>query len=46
MARRVKPKIKYKKNKKAPKAFIGAATAALGLGKMISKGAAWAKWLA
>ena len=35
MARRVKPKIKYSKKKKAPKAFVGAATAALGAGKMI-----------
>jgi len=38
MARRVKPKISYKKNKKAPKAFIGAATAAIGLGKAIYGG--------
>tara|TARA_R100001440_G_scaffold17689_1_gene29725 strand:- start:2833 stop:4002 length:1170 start_codon:yes stop_codon:yes gene_type:complete len=38
MARRVKPKIKYNKNKKAPKAFVGAATAALGLGKAIYGG--------
>jgi len=38
MARRVKPKIKYNKNKKSPKAFAGAATAALGLGKMIYGG--------
>ena len=30
MARRVKPKISYKKNKKTPKAFVGAATAAIG----------------
>jgi len=36
MARRVKPKIKYNKNKKTPKAFIGAATAGLGAVKMIS----------
>lgn len=36
MARRVKPKIKYNKNKKTPKAFIGAATAGLGAIKMIS----------
>tara|TARA_R100000654_G_scaffold68262_1_gene97106 strand:- start:9365 stop:10534 length:1170 start_codon:yes stop_codon:yes gene_type:complete len=35
MARRVKPKIKYKKNKKAPKAILGAATLALGAGKAI-----------
>ena len=35
MARRVKPKIKYNKNKKSPKAFVGAATAAIGLGKSI-----------
>lgn len=35
MARRVKPKIKYNKKKKTPKAFVGAATAALGLGKSI-----------
>ena len=35
MARRVKPKIKYKKNKKSPKAFAGAATMALGVGKSI-----------
>ena len=38
MARRVKPKISYKKNKKTPKAFIGAATAAIGLGKSIYGG--------
>jgi hypothetical protein len=38
MARRVKPKIKYNKNKKTPKAFVGAATAGLGLGKMIYGG--------
>ena len=38
MARRVKPKIKYNNNRKAPKAFVGAATAALGLGKMIYGG--------
>ena len=36
MARRVKPKIKYSKKKKTPKAFVGAATAVLGAGKMIS----------
>ncbi len=35
MARRVKPKIKYNKKKKTPKAVVGAATAALGLGKSI-----------
>jgi hypothetical protein len=35
MARRVKPKIKYNKKKKSPKAFVGAATAAIGLGKSI-----------
>jgi len=35
MARRVKPSIKYKKNKKSPKAVAGAATLALGLGKSI-----------
>jgi hypothetical protein len=35
MARRVKPKIKYNKKKKTPKAFVGAATAAIGLGKSI-----------
>ena len=35
MARRVKPKIKYKKNKKSPKAYAGAATMALGIGKSI-----------
>ena len=38
MARRVKPKIKYNKKKKTPKAVVGAATAALGLGKMIYGG--------
>jgi len=38
MARRVKTKIKYNKNKKAPKAFVGAATAALGLGRAIYGG--------
>jgi len=37
MARRVKPKIKYKKNKKAPKAYVGAAVqAALAIGKTVS----------
>ena len=36
MARRVKPKIKYNKNKKTPKAFVGALTAGLGAVKMIS----------
>jgi hypothetical protein len=35
MARKIKPKIKYKKNKKSPKAFAGAATMALGVGKSI-----------
>tara|TARA_R100001591_G_scaffold58579_1_gene68439 strand:- start:11260 stop:12534 length:1275 start_codon:yes stop_codon:yes gene_type:complete len=35
MARRVKPKIKYNKKNKTPKAVVGAATAALGLGKSI-----------
>tara|TARA_R100001443_G_scaffold31110_1_gene45088 strand:- start:16339 stop:17286 length:948 start_codon:yes stop_codon:yes gene_type:complete len=35
MARKVKPKIKYSKNKKTPKAFIGAATLAIGAGKAI-----------
>ena len=35
MARRLKPKIKYNKKKKTPKAVVGAATAALGLGKSI-----------
>ena len=34
MARKIKAKVSYKKNKKAPKAFVGAATAAMGLGKM------------
>ena len=38
MARRVKPKISYNKNKKTPKAFVGAATAAIGLGKAIYGG--------
>ncbi|MDB4335749.1 hypothetical protein OAA03_00650 [bacterium] len=38
MARRVKPKISYKKNKKTPKAFVGAATMALGAGKAIFGG--------
>lgn len=38
MARKVRPKIKYKKNKKAPKAIVGAATAAIGLGKAIVGG--------
>lgn len=36
MARRVKPKIKYKKNKKTPKAFVGAAMLGLGAAKMIT----------
>ena len=37
MARRVKPKIKYKKNKKAPKAYVGAAVqAGLAIGKTVS----------
>jgi len=35
MARKIKAKVSYKKNKKVPKAFVGAATAALGLGKAI-----------
>jgi|21_taG_2_1085346.scaffolds.fasta_scaffold00753_4 hypothetical protein len=35
MARRVKPKISYKKNKKTPKASVGAVTAAVGIGKSI-----------
>ncbi len=34
MARKIKAKVSYKKNKKASKAFVGAATAAIGLGKM------------
>jgi len=38
MARKVKPKIKYSKNKKAPKAFVGAATMAIGAGKAIYGG--------
>jgi len=38
MTRRVKPKIKYNKKKKTPKAFAGAATAAIGLGKAIYGG--------
>ena len=38
MARRIKPKIKYKKNKKTPKALVGAATLALGAGKAIYGG--------
>ena len=36
MAKRIKPKISYKKNKKVPKAFVGALTAGLGAVKMIS----------
>ena len=36
MARKIKPKIKYKKNKKTPKAFAGAATAAMGGIQLIS----------
>ena len=35
MARIVKPKIQYKKNKKAPKAPIGATLAAIGLGRQL-----------
>jgi hypothetical protein len=38
MARKIKAKVSYKKNKKVPKAFVGAATAALGLGKAIYGG--------
>jgi len=40
MARKIKAKVSYKKNKNAPKAFVGAATAAIGLGaaKMITGG--------
>ena len=38
MARKIKAKVSYKKNKNAPKAFVGAATAALGLGKAIYGG--------
>ena len=38
MARKIKAKVSYKKNKKAPKAFVGAATAAIGLGKMVYGG--------
>lgn len=36
MAKRIKPKISYKKNKKVPKAFVGALTAGLGAFKMLS----------
>mgnify|MGYP003676801991 CR=1 FL=1 len=36
MAKRIKPKISYKKNKKVPKAFVGALTAGLGAVKMLS----------
>ena len=36
MAKRIKPKISYKKNKKVPKAFVGALTAGLGAVKKIS----------
>ncbi len=35
MVRRVKPKIQYSKKKKTPKAFVGAATMAIGAGKAI-----------
>mgnify|MGYP003651012443 CR=1 FL=1 len=35
MARKIKAKVSYKKNKKVPKAFIGGATMALGAGKAI-----------
>ena len=38
MARKIKAKVSYKKNKNAPKAFVGAATAAIGLGKAIYGG--------
>jgi len=34
MARKIKAKVSYSKKKKVPKAFVGAATAALGVGKM------------
>ena len=34
MARKIKAKVSYNKKKKVPKAFVGAATAALGIGKM------------
>ena len=39
MARRVKPKIKYKKNKKAPKAVAGAAMQAGVAGVQLISGA-------
>ena len=38
MGKKIKAKLSYKKNKKAPKAIVGAATAALGLGKAIYGG--------
>jgi len=38
MGRKIKAKVSYKKNKNTPKAFVGAATAALGLGKAIYGG--------
>ena len=38
MGKKIKAKVRYKKNNKAPKAFIGAATAAIGLGKSIYGG--------
>ena len=38
MVRRVKPKIQYSKKKKTPKAFVGAATMAIGAGKAIYGG--------
>ena len=38
MARKIKAKVSYKKNKKVPKAFVGAATTVLGLGKAIYGG--------
>ena len=36
MARRVKPKIKYKKNKNTPKAIVGALTMGLGAAKFVT----------
>jgi len=38
MARKIKAKVSYSKKKKVPKAFVGAATAALGVGKAIYGG--------
>jgi len=38
MGKKIKAKVRYKKNNKAPKAFVGAATAAMGLGKAIYGG--------